>query len=580
MTGWIGKIIRIDLSAMQVCIEHPEPEILYQWIGGRGIAGFYISPWIHKEWNDPDMPLCLFTGPLVGTTSPTSGRMTIMSKSPLTGTIGDSSVGGRFGTYLKRAGWDGVIITGQFNGLCGIEIENEHVRIQRVEHLTGMSTSQAFERLKDKGSVALIGPAAEKGVRFSNIIIDKHFAAGRNGLGLIFANKHIKYISVKGSGKVPIHDKKVMKKAREDIFRLVAASPILLGEHGIANYGTGALYDLMNVRRMMPTSNFHKTYFEAADSMNAWTYHQRYSPQKTGCRGCHIQCKQKIMNTALPEFETMSHFSALIDNKDTDIVVEANRLCNDLGMDTISAASTLACYQELSGTSIQSNKILTYLIDIANAKGVGKDLGMGAGRLANLYGRPECAMTVKNQELPAYDPRGSYGMALSYVLSTRGGCHLRAYPISHEILRKPVATDRFSLSGKARIIKIAEDMFAVVDSLTACKFVFFAASLEEYALLFKAVTGVETSAHDLLKIGERICFHERIMNAKNGFTAKDDDLPDRFFTHQGSDGHGIHINPIDREDFLNARNAYYQIRGLTNDGMPIKKKAEDLGLNF
>ncbi len=188
-------------------------------------------------------------------------------------------------------------------------------------------------------------------------------------------------------------------------------------------------------------------------------------------------------------------------------------------------------------------------------------------------------MAVKGMELPAYDPRGAYGMSLAYAMSTRGGCHLRAYPISHEILRKPVATDRFSFSGKARIVKIAEDMNAVVDSLTACKFTFFAASLEEYAKAFTAVTGMETTGFELLEIGERIYYNERIMNAANGFDIADDDLPERFFTEHGSSGGGVEISPIKRDDFLEARQNYYAIRGLDKEGRPTREKTEQLGLN-
>jgi aldehyde:ferredoxin oxidoreductase len=187
-------------------------------------------------------------------------------------------------------------------------------------------------------------------------------------------------------------------------------------------------------------------------------------------------------------------------------------------------------------------------------------------------------MSVKGLELPAYDPRGAYGMSLAYALSTRGGCHLRAYPVSHEILRKPVATDRFTFSGKARIIKIAEDQNAVVDSLTACKFIFFAASLEEYAKAYSAVTGEETTAQDLLKTGERIYYQERIINSLNGFTAEEDDLPRRFFTEAGSSGNAMEIKPIDRDAFLAARARYYRIRGLDEQGRPSPEKTEELGL--
>ena len=274
----------------------------------------------------------------------------------------------------------------------------------------------------------------------------------------------------------------------------------------------------------------------------------------------------------------MSHFSALIGNDNLEAVTKANLICGETGMDTISAGATISCYQEISGKNLTPEQIVRLFEDIGYGRGEGRELGKGAYRYAESKDRLDTVMAVKKLELPAYDPRGAYGMALGFATSTRGGCHLRAYPISHEILRKPVATDRFSFSGKARIVKIAEDTNAIIDSLTACKFIFFAASLEEYAKAYTAVTGVESSAQDLLKMGERIYYNERIMNTKNGFTKHDDDLPARFFNEEGSSGNNIFIRPLNREEFLQKRADYYKIRGLDEDGKPTREKCEELGL--
>ncbi len=369
------------------------------------------------------------------------------------------------------------------------------------------------------------------------------------------------------------------RKAREDIFRLAAASPVLMGKHGLSHYGTGALYDLMDSRRMMPTANFQQTHFDAANQMNAVAYQKKYATKSIGCKGCHIQCKKVGKDgTHIPEFETMSHFSALLQNADLTVVARANAICNDAGMDTIFAASTLAGYAEIENIQLDGEKILDLLQDIAFCRGVGQELGPGSYRYADSKGHPELSFSVKKLELPAYDPRGAYGMALAYATSTRGGCHLRAYPISHEILRKPVATDRFSFAGKARIIKIAEDLNAIIDSLTACKFIFFASSREEYAKVFTAVTGFQIDAQDLLKTGERIYYHERILNARNGFSAADDDLPPRFFTEAGNSGNEIEIKPLDRQEFLEPRANYYKVRGLDAAGQPTPKQFWALGL--
>lgn len=581
MYGWWGKIARIDLDTESVTIETADPALLRRFIGGRGLAGYFLNDRITLSFDDPDMPICLFTGPLVGTAAPTSGRMTFMSRSPLTGAVGDASVGGSFATELKKAGYEGIVIVGRHDGLCGIEISDDRIRIVSAAPLSGATAADLAHQLKDKGASAVIGPAAENGVRFANVIIDGHYAAGRTGLGLVFANKKIKYITVSGTQAPAVYDKKRLKAACADVIRLVSASPALMGEFGIARFGTGALYDLMDARSMMPTENFRKSKFPDAPFMNAVSYKSRYGYVRTGCRGCHIRCKKKGKNnTIIPEFETMSHFSALVGNSDMDTVTEANRICNTYGMDTISAAATLACYFEIKQMQPKPGEILNLLEMIGQGKNIGRNLGMGAARYAKGNGRPDLAMAVKQMELPAYDPRGAYGMALAYAVSTRGGCHLRAYPISHEILRKPVPTNRFTFEGKARIIKTQEDINAAADSLTACKFIFFAATLEEYARIFTAVTGVDLSGQDLLKAGERICYNERIMNAKNGFSSCDDDLPPRFFSPRADGEKNAGSRPIDRKDFLAARAAYYIVRELTEDGYPTEAKARELELDF
>jgi len=584
MKGWTGRILHIDLAGREWHTVCPPPEVYRKFIGGKGLAGYFLRPHATLPWDHPDMPLLIVTGPLVGTAAPTSGRTTVMSRSPLTGTVADSSVGGRLGFQLKRAGWDGILITGRASLPCGIEIEEDSVRIVDSPELWGLDTTAVFDAFADgRRSVAVIGPAAENGVVFSSLMVDRHHAAGRTGIGLCFAGKNLKYLTVFGTGRIAVHNRQELLAAREEILRLTAASPILMGQHGFSCFGTGSIYDLMDSRRMMPTDNFSKTHFDEACHLNAYAYKETYLPEKYGCMGCHIRCKKiarsgGLSGASMPEFETMSHFTALIGNTDLKLVMQANDLCNRYGMDTISAAATLACYREIHGSVAIADQLPGLLTQIATGSTeLGRALAKGSRHFAAASSSP-ASMSVKGLELPAYDPRGAYGMALAYALSTRGGCHLRAYPISHEILRKPVATDRFTFSGKARIIKIAEDQNGVVDSLTACKFIFFAAGLEEYARAYAAVTGEKATAQDLLKAGERIYYHERIMNGLNGFTAEDDDLPERFFTEAGSGGSSLEIRPLDRDDFLEARQKYYRIRGLDDQGRPTPEKTSELEL--
>ncbi|MCP4718061.1 MAG: aldehyde ferredoxin oxidoreductase family protein [Desulfobacteraceae bacterium] len=585
MYGWTGNILHINLTTQNFKVETPGLDFYKKYLGGKGMGGYYLRKWATLPFDHPNMVVSLFAGPLVATIAPTSGRAHLISKSPLTGLVGDASLGGKLATQLKRAGWDGMVITGKSPYPIGIQISNSQVKLCRSDHLWGLDTKQVHQALSPKkAGLACIGPAGENGVRFASVTVDQHHAAGRSGLGLCFGVKNLKYLLVEGRGHTRIKDPKGLKEAREEIIRLGAASPALMGQYGFSNLGTGAVYDLVDSRRMMPTDNFRATRFENAAPLNAAAYLKTYTPKKYGCKGCHILCKKIAIkdnrSEAMPEFETMSHFTALIGCRDTDLVVEANDRCNRYGMDTISAAVTLAARREITGQNYTENSLLSLLDDMALNQGEGKILNKGSLAYAHAMGNPGAAMAVKGMELPAYDPRGAYGMALGYALSTRGGCHLRAYPISHEIFRKPVATDRFSFSGKARIIKIAEDINAVVDSLTACKFIFFAAGLEEYAKAYTAVTGEASSAQDLVSIGERIYYNERIINCLNGFDVGDDDLPQRFFNEPGTSGNQIQIPPIDREAFLAARKKYYDIRGLDTFGKPLVSKSKALGLEW
>ncbi len=342
---------------------------------------------------------------------------------------------------------------------------------------------------------------------------------------------------------------------------------MIFGDLGIAEYGTPALVDLMAQRRMAPTENFRKTIFSAADHYSGPAIRKAYQPKNHGCYGCPIQCKKSMQDgTPLPEYETVNHFGALNGIDDLRSIVNSNNLCNQLGMDTISAAASISAWGEVNGRFPRAEEIGALLQAIARREGEGELLAQGAARLTRQLGRPELSMSVKGLELPAYDPRGAYGMALAYCTSNRGGCHLRAYPISHEILRKPVPTDRFDFAGKARMIKIAEDCNATIDSLVACKFSFFGASLEEYAELLAATTGVEYSPQSLKEIGERIYLTERYYNQQLGFSAEHDMLPERFFSEPGSSGDGIEVPPIERARFVEEREKYYRIRGLNERG--------------
>jgi aldehyde:ferredoxin oxidoreductase len=446
-------------------------------------------------------------------------------------------------------------------------INDDKVSLVPAEKLWGLTVKETVAELDSSGSVATIGPAGENGVLFANIMMGEGNAVGRGGLGAVMGWKRLKAIVVNGSAKTSIAEQKLFDSARADVMRLFRASPVIFGELGIAQYGTPALVDLMHQRRMAPTENFSKTIFAESDNYSGPAIRRLCAARNDGCYGCPIQCKKSTPDGEhLPEYESVSHFGALNGISSLASIVKSNTLCNQLGMDTISAAATLSAYGEARGAFPGPEEVNQLLLDIASTTGEGKLLALGSARYSHEIGKSQLSMSVKGLELPAYDPRGAYGMALAYCTSNRGGCHLRAYPISHEILRKPVATDRFSFDGKARIIAIAEDANAAIDSLVACKFSFFGASLEEYAELLTAVTGIDYTPQTLKEIGRNIYLTERFYNCENGFNAAADMLPERFFTEAGSSGEGIVINPIDRVRFEQEIQKYYRIRNLDADG--------------
>lgn len=567
MDAWHGRALYVDLTTGISKTEEIPAIILQEYLGGRGLGVRLMRDYFQLDPFDPAMPLIFSVGPLCGTASPTSARMSVVSRSPLTNTIYDCSAGGRFAWRLKAAGYDALFITGSSRSPVFLSIENDSVVLHPAENLWGSDIPATVAALQDRGSVAAIGVAGENRVLFANIMTGEGNSVGRGGLGAVMGVKNLKAIVVNGSLKTSIADSALFDNARSDIMRLFKASPVVFGPLGLSEFGTPVLVDLMAQRRMAPTANFSKTYFENSANYSAPTIKAAFKAKKDGCYACPIQCKKSdSAGEHLPEYETVSHFGALNNIDELNAIVSANTLCNDLGLDTISAAASISALGEIRGRYPLAGEISGLLRDIALQRGDGKLLSLGSRRLSEELGFPGLSMSVKSLELPAYDPRGAYGMALAYCTSNRGGCHLRAYPISHEILRKPVPTDRFSFSGKARIISIAEDTNAAVDSLVACKFAFFGASLEEYAELLTAVTGVNYSPQRLKDIGRRIVLTERFYNCANDFTRKDDCLPERFFREEGSSGDGIVINPIDRHRFDEELDKYYRIRGLNSDG--------------
>lgn len=567
LAGWRGRLLVVDLTRQHSWMETIPIDLLHDYIGGRGLGVRLLRDTYQLDPLSAAMPLIFAGGPLCGTTAPASARLSVVSRSPLTGTIHASSCGGALAWQLKAAGYDALKITGASAAPVLLSIAGDQVQIESATHLWGLTVSNTLAALKPVGGAAVIGPAGEHQVLYANIMTAEGSAAGRGGLGAVMGAKRLKGIQIVGRNPVVVADAEGVGRSVNDVMRLLNASPVIFGELGFAEYGTPALIDLLAQRRMVPTNNFRETFFAATGRYAAPALRRRYQPLSQGCHDCPIACKKITRDQQrLPEHGSLSHFGALLGISDPDTIVAACRLCNDLGLDTLSAAATIAAFSEATGAGVRAEEVEKLLRQIAMRQGNGDLLARGAERLTAALGCPHVAMTVKSLELPAYDPRGAYGMALAYATSNRGACHLRAYPLAHEVLRKPVASDRFDFAGKAWMNIVAENTHAVGDSLVACRFVFLAAGLEEYAALLTGVTGVDFTAAQLLAGGERIWLTERYYNQLNGFTSADDMLPERFFQEPGSSGHGISVPAIDRQLFLDERARYYRLRGLDERG--------------
>ena len=561
MYGWSGKGLMIDLYEKTAKDFEIGEDILRDYIGGRGLGVklYYdmVEPTIHP-FSD-DNPLVFTVGPLTGV-APMSGRHSVVSKSPLTGTILDSNSGGFWGKELHYAGYDALIVKGKAEEPIYIRINDDEVEFESAKDLWGLDVKATTDRLKGYGSVATIGPAGEKGVLYAGIMNDYTHTAGRGGLGAIMGKKNLKAIVVKGSKKPKVADVEKYKEAMMDMVKLLEASPPV--NKGLRVFGTAMLYDIVNYLDVMPTNNFNDVHFEGGNLSGDYIL-KNYNIESHGCWGCPINCKKrdKDRNIELPEYETIWAFGPNIENGDYERVVQANLKCNNLGMDTITAGATIALYRELTGKDV---------LDEIEKIPEDEELSKGSRILAKKYKAEEKSTDIKGLELPGYDPRGLYGQALSYATSNRGGCHLRAYMVAPEIIGKPKLIHRLSPEGKAGLVVIFQNLNAAIDSLILCKFTGFAMTEVEYSKLLSSVTGVHYKSEDILRVGERIYNLERLFNVKNGIDGKYDTLPPKIFKGK---------NAMDRKIFEEMLQEYYEFREWVN-GVPKKEKLRKLGIIY
>jgi len=589
MNGWMERIVKLDLGRRKQETVSLSDLTRRRYLGGRGL-GVKLYSELCSSSTDPlaeDNALVFMTGPLTGTLM-TSGRYQVISRSPLTGTICDSSSGGNFGAALKGAGIDGLIIQGRAAEPVYLSVHDGELEVRDASAFWGLNTQQAQAAIKaetsSKTSVACIGPAGENRVLFAAIMNDRDRAAGRGGMGAIMGDKKLKAIAASGNQPVPISDPIGYKELAARLERIVDKNPVT--GKSLQVLGTSVLVNIINAHGMFPTENFRRGVFNNAEGISGEKIAETLLQRQSACYKCPIGCGRstriKDKNGEGPEYETIWAFGAHLGISDLTAITEANYACNELGLDTISMGGTIGCAMELSETGAwkenlrwgEAGNLRDWVTDTAYRRGIGAELALGSKRLAAKYGRPELAMQVKGMELPAYDPRGAQGMALSYATSNRGGCHLRAYMIAPEILGYPVFLDRFSTAGKADLVALLQDVSALVDSVVLCRFLQFAVGISTFAEMLRVVTGLDFSDEELMKTGRRIYTLERLFNNRAGFGRGDDTLPPRFFNEEFQSGSSRHRR-VELEAMLDD---YYTVRGWDLDGVPLPQTLADLGL--
>ncbi len=596
--GYADHVARIDLSSGSVEYEGINEEDARLYIGARGLGVKYVYD--NDPATDPSSPdnlLGLVNGPLTGTEATMSGRLAFVTKSPLTGTVIDSHMGGWSAARLRWAGFDAVLFTGKSEEPVYAYVENGVVELRPAGDLWGKGVHETLSILNDRYgknlSVMAIGQAGENGVLFSCFVNEDDRVAGRGGTGAVAGMKNLKAVVVKG-------DKSTMPKAADrEKWRAahrVALKAIMDSEvtgpntGGLSVYGTNVLTNVVNAMGGMGTKNSQETTFEGAEKLSGETIRETILVSEPTCHACPVACKKEVEITEGPykglrmesfEYEPAWSLGANCGNDDAGVVAKIIDQCNDHGMDAIEIGNVISMYMEASekgyvpgpGLGWGDGAGMVKLAEqMAMREGPGDALGLGTAQAAASYGHPEIAMAVKGQAVAAYDPRALKGEGLGYATSNRGACHLRGYTPASEILGIPVKTDPLAWEGKGALLKIFQDLHAFGDSLDLCKFSAFAEGAAEYAQQYEAIVGVPFSEEDVMTTGERIYNLERRFNNLAGFDGKDDSLPERFLKEPGT---GAAANSVCELDEMKAE--YYEARGW-EDGVVPDAKLQELSI--
>jgi aldehyde:ferredoxin oxidoreductase len=596
--GYSWKILWVDLSREDAKSLEFDEAFALKYIGGRGFGAKLLWDHLREGTIDPLGPenlLIISPGPLAGLYLPASGKTSFISISPETGVYGDSNMGGSFGAELRQAGLDALAITGKAKSLSYLWIDNGEVKIIANEKLRGKGSLEAEgiikEELKDEHvKVATIGPAGENQVRFACVTSDWGRNSGRTGIGAVMGSKNLKAIALRGSKDLPVFDLPRLQKASEASFRSLKENKNF---HFWQEQGLMSVIDYVNEAGVMPTYNFREGVFEHAKKINGYEMLSRYKIGDTACFACPMACgnvclvkEGKYRGTVVegPEYETACMFGPNIGVQNFAAILKANQLCDELGIDTITAGNLIGVLMEAQETGLLSEKdlegltlkwgaeetILETVHRIAQRKGIGNILADGSHGVIKHWPQLKPIISqVKGLEQSAYDARIAISMALGYATSDIGAHHARAWTIAKELEMGM----GWPPEKKADLVIYHQTLRPLFDMLGVCRLPWIELGFDEnrYAEFYSAVTGVETTLNELLQRSSDLYDLTRAINMKFGISRKDDYPPERVFNLPMTEGpHAGKI--LKREDYEVILNIYYQKRGWTKDGLVDEKK--------
>jgi len=595
MKGLCGKLLEIDLTSGKTKDTMISDEMVEKYLGGRGLGARLLFDMVPAKTGplSPENVLIFLTGPLTATLVPGSSKFVVITKSPLTHGWCDSYSSGRISVELKKVGYDGMVIRGKSNYPCYLRFDSKGVELREANLIWGRDSFETEKMLRESEGeapvgVSSIGPAGEKLCRFACINSDLYRQAARGGVGAVMGSKNLKAIVVKGKKEVDLHDRKRLIELNRENYQRAKKSVVAQAR---MKYGTPLTLNITHTGGILPTKNFQfGTWEKALEKIDSVGVHKSTISHKA-CLSCFTHCgmitrvsegKYKGSELEGPEYETLGMFGSnqLID--DLPAIIQANILCDKLGLDTISTGNVIGfimeCFErklisskETEGVEIRfgdSEASLAAIEMIAYRQGFGDILAEGVKAVSERIGKDSdrFAMHVKGMEFPAYEPRGAFGSALSYAVSPRGACHRRAWPPAKEILGN---YPPYTVEGKAEMVKGLYDENCILHSLLVCDMPakFIPLSQDDYSKYFEAVTGEPVSKEDFRIIADRIETLIKMFNVREGFTRKDDTLPYRTLHEPLPDG-PAKGQFIGEENLNRMLDEYYELREWDRLGIP------------